>query len=121
MMEVLVTILITSTAVLALAYLQGVGLQYNHESFNRSQATVLAYDIIDRIRGNGTVPTSADADDYTTAPSESEIQSCNMGTASRANDRNCWYNSLGNALPKGNGLIAVSGSDFVIQVAWYDR
>ena len=121
MMEALVTMVIVSTSLLSLAFLQGVGLQFNDNALNRSQATVLAYDIIDRIRGNGVLPASTEATDYTSTPSETEIQSCDVGVASRQNDRNCWFRSLGTLLPNGNGTINVNGADFVIQVAWLDR
>lgn len=121
MIEALVTMVIVSGSLLSLAFLQGVGLQFNSDAFNRSQATVLAYDIIDRIRGNGVVPASTEAADYTSAPTETEIQSCDVGVASRQNDRNCWFRSLGSLLPNGNGAINVNGADFQIQVAWLDR
>ena len=121
MMEALVTMVIVSASLLSLAFLQGVGLQFNNDALNRSQATVLAYDIIDRIRGNGVISTSTEAADYTSAPTETEIQSCDVGVATRQNDRNCWFRSLGALLPNGNGTIGVNGADFQIQVAWLDR
>lgn len=50
LIEVLVTALILSTALLALAGLQTRSLQYNTSAYLRSQANILAYDILDRVR-----------------------------------------------------------------------
>ena len=73
LIEVLVTMLILATTLLALSALQTRSLQYNQGAYFRSQANILAYDILDRIRVNkgdiaaysiavspfnGTIPTS---------------------------------------------------------------
>lgn len=50
LIEVLVTVLILATSLLAMAALQSRSVQHNHSSYLRSQANILAYDIIDRIR-----------------------------------------------------------------------
>lgn len=52
LIEVLVTVLILGTSLLALAALQSKSLQYNHSAYLRSQANILAYDILDRVRIN---------------------------------------------------------------------
>lgn len=50
LIEVMVTVLILATSLLAMAALQTRSLQHNHSAFLRSQANIIAYDIIDRIR-----------------------------------------------------------------------
>lgn len=50
LIEVLVTVLILATSLLAMAALQSRSLQHNHSSFLRSQANIIAYDVIDRVR-----------------------------------------------------------------------
>jgi len=52
LIEVLVTVLILGTSLLALAALQSKSLHYNHSAYLRSQANILAYDLLDRIRLN---------------------------------------------------------------------
>ena len=52
LIEVLVTMLLLSTALLTLASLQTRSLQYNQGAYFRSQANILAYDMLDRIRIN---------------------------------------------------------------------
>lgn len=68
LIEVLITVLILSTSLMAIAALQTRSLQYNHSAFVRSKVNIIAYDIIDRIRiksppqrlGNPEVPSNAD-------------------------------------------------------------
>jgi len=61
LIEILVALLVLSLGLIGLAMLQATGLRYNNESYMRSQATILAYDIIDRMRAN---KSAADAADY---------------------------------------------------------
>lgn len=50
LIEVLITVLVLSTALMALAALQTRSLQYNSSAYLRSQANIIAYDIFDRMR-----------------------------------------------------------------------
>src|SRR6185295_1538044 len=52
MIEVLVSLVVLSIGLLGVAALQLTSLRSNHSSAMRSQATFLAYDIIDRMRAN---------------------------------------------------------------------
>ena len=52
LIEVLVALVVLSVGLLGLAALQQNAVRFNHDAYLRSQATVLAYDIADRIRGN---------------------------------------------------------------------
>ena len=52
LLEVLIAIVVTSIGLLGLAAMQATGLRNNHSAYHRSQATVLAYDIADRMRSN---------------------------------------------------------------------
>lgn len=61
LVEVLVALLVLSFGLLGLAMLQAAGQKFNNDSYMRSQATVLAYDIIDRMRAN---KAAADAGNY---------------------------------------------------------
>lgn len=66
MVEVMVSVLVLSGGLLGLAFLQAQGMKFNAEAYQRTQATVLAYDIIDRLRAN---PAEAHADAYAVASS----------------------------------------------------
>lgn len=50
LLEVLITVLVLSTALMALAALQTRSLQYNSSAYLRSQANIIAYDVFDRMR-----------------------------------------------------------------------
>ncbi len=52
LLEVMVALLVLSLGLLGLAALQTVGLKANHESYERTQATLLIYEILDRMRAN---------------------------------------------------------------------
>ncbi len=52
LVEVLVAMFVLAVGLLGMALLQTTGLRLNTNSYTRSQATFLAYDIIDRMRAN---------------------------------------------------------------------
>jgi type IV pilus assembly protein PilV len=52
LVEVLVALLVLSVGLLGLAALQTTGLRFTHQSEQRTQAIIQAYDILDRIRAN---------------------------------------------------------------------
>src|SRR3990172_9167298 len=52
LMEVLVAVVVLSIGLLGLANLQTVGMKSNNSAYLRTQATLLAYDIADRMRAN---------------------------------------------------------------------
>jgi type IV pilus assembly protein PilV len=54
MIEALVSLLVLSIGLMGLAFLQGQGMRFNSDAYLRTQATVLAYEIIDRMRANAT-------------------------------------------------------------------
>lgn len=139
LIEVLITVLILAIGFLGLAGLQLTALRNNSSAYERSQATMLAYDIIDRMRANrdaalnGSYNTALDA-----APSATDCRgsAANCSTAQLATfDINQWKCNLGkwsaNAscvalgitdvkLPNGDGSIVVNGSRATITIQWED-
>jgi type IV pilus assembly protein PilV len=115
LIEVLVAMIILAVGLLGLASLQARGLKFNHDAYVRSQATTLAYDIMDRMRAN-----RDSANLYTSAPTGV----CDPTTASVPNDVRCWNDALGQLLPGGASTIAVNLTDatmFDITIRWLDR
>ncbi len=94
LIEVMVTVLILSTSLLGLAALQNRSLQYNHSAYLRSQANILAYDLLDRVRINRKNVSSYSLAIDAATPSGSILAS---------QDLNQWRTTLGNALPGGTG------------------
>lgn len=52
MIEVLVTLAVLSVGLLGVAALQSIGIKFNHQSYQRTQAVVQAFDIVERMRAN---------------------------------------------------------------------
>ncbi|BFM21645.1 type IV pilus modification protein PilV [Gilvimarinus japonicus] len=55
LIEVLITVLVLSTALMALAALQTRSLQYNTSAYYRSQANIVAYNALEQMRSSSTL------------------------------------------------------------------
>lgn len=106
LVEVLVALLILSIGLLGLAALQTTSLKYNNESYYRTQATYLAYDIIDRMRANtvGVSNGNYDVPNATAvATARSSTASCGGSICSTSDlagyDLRDWYNRMAAVLP----------------------
>ena len=104
LIEVLVTMLLLSTALLTLAALQTRSLQYNQGAYFRSQANTLSYDVLDRIRANKT-----DLANYNVTLSAFSGGGAPTAPLS-AVDIYQWRNDVDTRLPKGQGAIACSAT-----------
>lgn len=112
LIEILVALLVLSIGLLGLANLQAVGLRANHNAYLRSQATILAYDIADRMRANRS---SAVAGEYDIA-----LNAAPGGTGVPATDLAQWKARLAELLPSGDGAVAVDADSAVVTVQWDD-
>lgn len=132
LIEVLVALLILSVGLLGIAGMQTLSLQMNVSARQSSQATFLAYDIIDRMRANKSAALNGDYD-Y-----DSEGCSKVPGAGSVADkDLTAWLNSLcgmtsdGNTAPallpqnadEGTGAkVDVDNNGLAtVTVSWYDE
>lgn len=113
LIEVLVTVLILAIGLLGLAGLQSTALKNNHSAYLRSQATVLAYDIADRMRANRN---AARDGDYTV-----NFGGTLNGSTMAATDVRDWKANLAAVLPSGDGQVErLATSRFIITVQWDD-
>jgi type IV pilus assembly protein PilV len=96
LIEVLIAVLILGTALLTLSSLQSRSLQFNQSAYFRSQANILAYDILDRIRINREKATDYDLVLSDTAPT---------GTTLRDKDLKGWLDAITVMLPGGDGTV----------------
>lgn len=114
LIEVLVTVLLLATSLLALAALQTRSLQYNHSAYLRSQANILAYDIIDRMRINrvnlNAYEIEPAAFDGTTEPSTLADK-----------DLYQWRQNIDRFLPAGKGGVSCNDTVCTITVTWYEQ
>ncbi len=115
LIEVLVTLLVLAIGLLGLAALQAQGLRFNQVALVRTQATNLAYDIVDRMRAN-----RANVAAYTAADPG---LLCDPTVATVNMDLSCWYDDLALALPAGGGAITANATAnfFDVTVRWVDR
>ncbi|MBN0989052.1 type IV pilus modification protein PilV [Amphritea pacifica] len=121
MIEVLVALVIISVSMLGLGALQINSVRFNHQAYLRSQATYLAYDIVDRMRANkaeaeaGTY--AVDLSDDSNGSTACETGSCT--TAALATyDINQWLSALKTELPQGDGTVATTGNTVTVTIQW---
>ncbi len=127
--EVLVAMVILSIGVLGLGVLQLTAVQNTQGGYMRSQATILAYDMIDSMRAN--IPAVAGGDySITFAQATPVAVDCfglvaNCTTRQMAiSDLNRWRNVLGNYLPSGSGQVSTVNvgitTQVTVAVTWID-
>jgi type IV pilus assembly protein PilV len=122
LLEILIALVILSIGLLGVAGMQYASLRANHHAFLRSQATFLAYDIVDRMRANmaaamaGSYDINADPDveDDATGP---------MSTTVAAQDVAEWLQLLSTTLPDGTGEVVVDSATRRVRVTviWNER
>lgn len=112
LLEVLIALVVFSIGLLGLAGLQIQGLKYNHEAYLRSQATLLAYDMLDRMRSNAR-GSSTLADYKVLATPVTTVPSANCAVVNCDSDQIAefdiyeWKQAIANTLTKGTGQIEV--------------
>lgn len=120
LLEVLIALVVLSIGLLGIAALQGVGLRSSQGAYLTSQATLLAYDMADRIRAN---PQPVDVYDFNTTG----VDCAALRTAPLvAADLDEWACAVQRLLPNGSATIvdsrdAVTGLfTYVINIQWQD-
>jgi type IV pilus assembly protein PilV len=114
LVEVLISIVILSVALLGTAGLTAASLKSTNASYYRSQATVLADDILDRMRANVIKARggqyNVDEGIPTGAPNSLERFDCDE-----------WLATLADTLPGGEGTVTVDpGANATIIITWSD-
>lgn len=113
LIEVLVTVLILATSLLAMGALQSRSLQFNHSAYLRSQANILAYDILDRMRINRENVDGYDGLALTDdAPTGGDLAS---------KDVREWLTDVERLLPGGDGAIECEGMLCTVSLRWVDE
>ncbi len=108
LLEVLIAVVILSVGLLGLAGMQVTSLKYVTSSLQRTQATSLAYDMLDRIRAN---PDATNIE-YTTAlgtPASTYVSDCLSATCTTTEmatfDLFEWKTAIEALLPGGTGSV----------------
>lgn len=114
LLEALITVIVISIGLLGLAALQGRALQENQGAFQRSLGSILAYDILDRMRANREAGKDGDYDLALDASKPT-------GTTVPETDLNQWRTSLENGLASGKGSVDCEAGVCTIVVQWFDK
>jgi len=133
LIELMVAVVIFAMGVLGLAAMQGQGLKFNSNAYERSQAVILAADMADRIRANLDVAGN-NALLYGAiggAPAAPAPSTCTgtgntcSGAQMAAVDAYEWLSLIQQILPQGTGSVTCStagacapGDTYTITVSW---
>lgn len=133
LLEVLIAVVILSVGLLGLAGMQVTSLKYVTSSLQRTQATSLAYDILDRLRANPTGTYATTLANAASGYSSSSGACFGNGANCSANqtalfDLSEWKTAIESLLPRGQGSVVVqapgAGSTIravTIMLEWEDR
>ncbi|WP_455201821.1 type IV pilus modification protein PilV [Kaarinaea lacus] len=128
--EMLIAVLVISIGLLGMAGLQTSGIQQSHNSYLKTQASMLAYDMADRMRSNlqGVNAGNYDAVDSMDNPVTSKPGCISGNTACSSTETATydiyqWTNkdaegSIASLLPSGYGMVSENGGVFTITVLW---
>lgn len=133
LLEVLISLVIMSVGLLGIAGLMTGTLKSNDSAAMRTQATVMAYNIIDRMRTNisgatngsyaTTMPAAPSAATSTPATCTGSGAGCTSTTLATY-DIGQWEYELAHALPQGRGSIATAATSnataVTVTVLWND-
>lgn len=102
LIEVLISMVILAIGLLGLAAMQAVSLRDNLDSYNYQQATLLAYEMQDRIKGNSGVAWLSITPSYSVSAC-TEIAPC-TAVQMAANDYGYWKKSVEDTLSKPSSV-----------------
>ncbi len=120
LIEAMVTMFVLSIGLLGMAFAQTWSLRYGQDAYMRTQATLIAYELIDKMRVHNIPADHTGATLYTQARASGNVGACVATTASVDNARNCFYDAL-DELPSGNAEITADGKDYAITIVWLNR
>lgn len=120
LIEVMVSLAVLSIGLLGMAALQGRALQENQGAYLRSQASILAYDMLERLRAN---KDHAKTGKYNHSMGASKPKA-GQGSAMYLVDLNDWLTNLDNNLPSGIGSVGCTTdgtNQCTVVVQWFDN
>jgi type IV pilus assembly protein PilV len=134
LLEAMIALVVLSVGLLGLAALQARSMQYNSEAMTRSQGTVIANEIIDRIRSRTYDLAGAQAENAAEAYlAAAAATDCASPPVTAVQEKGCWMQMMktylpGQANPTGT-ITRVAGADnnnptddvYQVQLQWTDR
>jgi type IV pilus assembly protein PilV len=109
LLEVLIAFFILSIGLMGLAGLQMKSVQFSQSAYQRTQASMAIYDVLDMMRLNR-------------AAAQTGAYDVSFSGTSSVADVTAWKLALQNGLPNGQGSINCVGNDIcTISIQWDDR
>ncbi len=122
LVEVLITLVIFSIGLLGLAALQANSMVNSHNAYLRSQATLMANDMADRMRANIVGVAANRYNNLNGIPVNPGCIAVDCTPAQIAVfDAFEWNTTLNAELPAGAGTVTGNSVDFIITVRWDER
>ena len=117
LLEVMIAVLVLSIGLLGLAGLMASSIRNAHSAYQRTQATWLAYDLIDRMRVNRGAAI-ASTNNYNILMGAATSSSTGLA----GTDVTGWKTAIANTLPAGDGSVTVVPLTRVVNVIvqWND-
>ncbi len=119
LIEVMIALIVLSIGILGLATLQTASLNFNNGASQRTQATVLAYDMADKMRANRPAAQAGAYDIAFEDPAPACAAPSTAGTVAEQ-DISAWRMALACRLPQATGSIARAGTQVTLTVQWDD-
>ena len=121
LIEVLIAVLVLATGLLGLAGVQASSLRNNQSAYSRSQATLLAYEMADKMRANRAEATKLSTSAYVATSSADTQTSCNTTTGCTSalmaqDDRARWNANISSALPGSTGTVTVNATTRIFTI-----
>jgi type IV pilus assembly protein PilV len=134
LLEVLIALLVLSIGMLGIGKMMMLSARANDSAYMRSQATALAYTMLDAMRANRAAAISQGYNTLQVAPAQlacaTALPGCTSGQVAQ-NDTFLWNRALATALPNGAGtVVTVTAADVqtgannmtaTITVTWSDK
>lgn len=122
LVEVLVTLVVISVGLLGVAALQLTSLKGNQESYVRSQAAMLAADLLDRMRAN---QSGFRAGNYDMANDDSGFDETGTAGTVAETDLTSWQTTIDRLLPGSDadaaGRVERVGNVVTVTIRWKER
>ena len=124
LIEVLIALFVLSIGLLGLAALQTTAFKFNHQSYERTQATIQAYDMLDRIRANSAGKNAGLYDTVSSGYIVPNYQNCMALTCTTTQmaeyDISEWNTANASLLAEGAGQIATNAGTSIrtITIQW---
>jgi len=111
LIEVMISIVVLSVGLLGIAMMQVHGMNFTTGAYARTQASYLAYEILDEMR------MSATPANYV---STNSTGNCSPLVVSDSNNLACWYTQIKSAtvMPKGGACISSASGIYTVEVYW---